>query len=63
MLHKKNRIAYQTINGKMNYKQSEREYESREMIKRNKIAKKFQGTGTKPGRKTSTIQKKIINER
>lgn len=48
---------YQTINGKLNYKQGEREYENREMIKRNKIAKKFQRTGTKPCRKTSTIQK------
>jgi hypothetical protein len=32
------------------------------MIKRNKIAKKFQRTGTKPARKTSIIHKKIINE-
>ena len=36
--------------------------ENREIIKRNKIAKKFQRTGIKPGRKASTIQKKTINE-
>jgi len=42
----------------MNYKQSETEYENREIIKRSKIAKIFQRTGIKPDRKTSTIQKK-----
>jgi hypothetical protein len=59
MRHGKKRITYQKINGKANYKQSEREYENREMIKKKQNCKGISKNGNKTRQKEEYHTQKI----